>query len=133
MSVAPATIQTVQWDGRWRGSQTDWRGARAYAGGLALGANGYSYRGPAYDAYYSGNYYNNRANNYGYGNYNDNYAYRNYRDNYADNYAYDTYANDNYYYGGVYNTPISCAQRFRSYDPVTQTYRGYDGIRHPCP
>lgn len=26
----------------------------------------------------------------------------------------------------------SCAQRFRSYDPATGTYLGYDGQRHPC-
>ena len=26
-----------------------------------------------------------------------------------------------------------CAQRFRSYDPYTMTYLGYDGLRHPCP
>jgi len=26
-----------------------------------------------------------------------------------------------------------CAQRYRSYDPRTGTYLGYDGYRHPCP
>jgi hypothetical protein len=26
-----------------------------------------------------------------------------------------------------------CQQRFRSYDPSTGTYLGYDGLRHPCP
>ena len=26
-----------------------------------------------------------------------------------------------------------CAQRFRSYDPASGTYLGFDGIRHPCP
>jgi hypothetical protein len=26
----------------------------------------------------------------------------------------------------------SCAQRYRSYDPVSGTYLGYDGLRHPC-
>ncbi len=26
-----------------------------------------------------------------------------------------------------------CQRRFRSYDPVSQTYLGYDGLRHPCP
>ena len=26
-----------------------------------------------------------------------------------------------------------CAQRFRSYDPGSGTYLGYDGLRHPCP
>ncbi len=31
--------------------------------------------------------------------------------------------------GGV----ASCAQRFRSYNPATGAYLGYDGLRHPCP
>ncbi|WP_243369101.1 BA14K family protein [Microvirga solisilvae] len=26
-----------------------------------------------------------------------------------------------------------CAQRYRSYDPASGTYLGYDGRRHPCP
>lgn len=26
-----------------------------------------------------------------------------------------------------------CSQRFRSYDPASGTYLGYDGRRHPCP
>jgi hypothetical protein len=26
-----------------------------------------------------------------------------------------------------------CQQRFRSYDPVSGTYMGYDGMRHACP
>jgi hypothetical protein len=26
-----------------------------------------------------------------------------------------------------------CMQRFRSYDPYSRTYLGYDGLRHPCP
>ncbi|MGA7941219.1 MAG: BA14K family protein, partial [Bradyrhizobium sp.] len=24
------------------------------------------------------------------------------------------------------------AQRYRSYDPASGTYLGYDGLRHPC-
>lgn len=26
-----------------------------------------------------------------------------------------------------------CMNRFRSYDPASGTYLGYDGLRHPCP
>jgi len=46
------------------------------------------------------------------------------------------------YYGPVYVAPAPyvggdavsyCAQRFRSYDPYSGTYVGYDGYRHPCP
>ena len=31
------------------------------------------------------------------------------------------------------NAVAYCAQRFRSYDPASGTYLGYDGMRHPCP
>ncbi|MGZ5866799.1 MAG: BA14K family protein [Xanthobacteraceae bacterium] len=24
-------------------------------------------------------------------------------------------------------------QRYRSYDPASQTFLGFDGLRHPCP
>ena len=34
-------------------------------------------------------------------------------------------------YGG--DAVAYCAQRFRSYDPASGTYLGYDGRRHPCP
>jgi hypothetical protein len=34
-------------------------------------------------------------------------------------------------YGG--NTASYCAQRYRSYDPASGTYLGFDGLRHPCP
>jgi hypothetical protein len=46
------------------------------------------------------------------------------------------------YYGPAYVVPAPyvggdavsyCAQRFRSYDPYSGTYVGYDGFRHPCP
>lgn len=45
-------------------------------------------------------------------------------------------------YGPVYVGPVPyvggdavsyCAQRYRSYDPYSGTYLGYDGFRHPCP
>lgn len=34
-------------------------------------------------------------------------------------------------YGG--DTEAYCMQRFKSYDPGSGTYLGYDGRRHPCP
>lgn len=46
------------------------------------------------------------------------------------------------YYGPAYVAPAPyvgddavayCAQRFRSYDPYSGTYVGFDGLRHPCP
>ncbi|MGA7488380.1 MAG: BA14K family protein [Xanthobacteraceae bacterium] len=38
----------------------------------------------------------------------------------------------------AYGPPVAdaeayCMQRFKSYDPATGTYLGYDGLRHPCP
>jgi hypothetical protein len=33
----------------------------------------------------------------------------------------------------VYGGNAYCAQRYRSYDPASGTYLGYDGRRHPCP
>ena len=41
--------------------------------------------------------------------------------------------------GVVYDAPENgnsvayCMQRFKSYDPASGTYLGYDGRRHPCP
>jgi hypothetical protein len=37
----------------------------------------------------------------------------------------------NPYAGG--NEVAYCQQRFRSYDPGSGTYLGFDGLRHPCP
>ena len=31
------------------------------------------------------------------------------------------------------NAYAYCSQRYRSYDPGSGTYLGYDGYRHPCP
>jgi hypothetical protein len=36
-------------------------------------------------------------------------------------------------YGPPQSIKAFCAQRYRTYDPITQTYLGYDGRRHPCP
>jgi hypothetical protein len=55
----------------------------------------------------------------GYGNYDYSQSY-----GYGQNYAsYDSNAQDVAY----------CAQRFKSYDPGSGTYLGYDGQHHPCP
>jgi len=37
------------------------------------------------------------------------------------------------YYPAPGADPSYCASRYRSYDPATGTYLGYDGVRHPCP
>jgi len=36
-------------------------------------------------------------------------------------------------YGGGGGDEAYCMRRFRSYDPASGTYLGYDGLRHPCP
>ena len=46
-----------------------------------------------------------------------------------------------YYYGPSYyyygypseEAVLYCMRRFKSYDPRSGTYLGYDGYRHPCP
>lgn len=41
-----------------------------------------------------------------------------------------------YYYepAPAYDDTVAyCMQRFKSYDPRSGTYLGYDGLRHPCP
>lgn len=58
---------------------------------------------------------------------------------YGYGYGYDApvYADPGY---GVAPAPMTagdasayCSQRFKSYDPASGTYLGYDGQRHPCP
>jgi hypothetical protein len=69
---------------------------------------------------------------YGYGGY--------YGDPYYGDYADNDYYDDGYqgYVGGPGYVvsggadPSYCAQRYRSYDPASGTYLGYDGLRHPC-
>jgi hypothetical protein len=59
---------------------------------------------------------------------------------YGDGYTYydEGYPSVGYYDDAapVYGSDDSdgyCAARFRSYDPASGTYLGYDGLRHPCP
>ena len=37
------------------------------------------------------------------------------------------------YYGEVGGDDGYCVRTYRSYDPASGTYLGYDGFRHPCP
>jgi hypothetical protein len=80
------------------------------------------------------------AGDYGYG-----YGYdpSYYGDQYAYGPGYDSYAYDTGpvvafdqpvpIEGPVVADPSYCVQRYRSYDPASGTYLGYDGLRHPCP
>jgi BA14K-like protein len=41
-------------------------------------------------------------------------------------------ANDAYAYMGESANVSSCSQRYRSFDPASGTFLGYDGHRHSC-
>lgn len=100
--------------GHWNGGGGNWHGGGwhrrggfwpGFAAGAAIGGLG-SY------AYYGGDYYNDPY----------------YDDSYYDDGATVALVPDS---GG--DSSAYCAQRFRSYDPASGTYLGYDGLRHPCP
>jgi BA14K-like protein len=109
-------VATGAWHGGYRGG---WGGGyRHYRGGgfgpgLVAGAvvGGALASSAYYDPYYYG---------YGYG---------------------PDYYNDGYYDDGAVAVEAApggddaayCAQTYRSYDPASGTYLGYDGQRHPCP
>jgi len=126
-----------------------------------LKRGGYKYRGARYgNRYWKGKRYgyNNRywkGKRYGWNNgwcrygrckpyYRYNYGWNNnpwpyFAAGAAIGYAGAYYYNDDYYdegpnygYGG-YNAHVQwCLNRYRSYDPASDTYMGYDGYRHRC-
>jgi len=109
------TAETVQWrrGGGWHGGR-HWRGGRGVGLGVGIGAGlllgGALAARPYYDYAYSPGYYG-----YGYG------------------YGYDDGGYVAVSPGGDASAVAYCQQRFRSYDPRSGTYLGYDGSRHPCP
>jgi hypothetical protein len=115
---APAPAEAVQYRGGGRGS---WRAGRGYSrgyGGVGVGA------GLAAGAIIGGAIAGSAA--YGYAP----YGYQ--------GYATPGYIEDDVDDGYVAIAPHGggaayCAQRYRSYDPQSGTYLGYDGLRHPCP
>jgi len=121
-NAAAAPIENVQWR-RW-----------GWAPGLAAGAiiggaiaasrpwYGYDYYNSYDDYAYSPGYSSGPS---GYNSYNYDYAPGTYNYSYRPGYSYS------YSAGG--NDDGYCSQRFRSYDPASGTYLGYDGQRHPCP
>jgi hypothetical protein len=78
-------------------------------GGVGFGLAAGALAGAALGGYYGGYY-----------GYDDGY----YGDSYGPAYAYE---------GGDDDGAGYCMQRYRSYDPNSGTYLGYDGLRHPCP
>ena len=122
-AAAPA-FETVQWRrGGWRGG--GWAPAAvagAIVGGAIAAAQPWNY------GYYDGYAYAPGSYGYGY--------------DYAPGYAYGPAGYNDYAYAPGYTTGPAysggdsdayCSQRFRSYDPSSGTYMGYDGRRHSCP
>jgi hypothetical protein len=110
---ASPMVQTVQWRGGHRG----WGGHSwgAGAAGLAAGAiigGAVAASQPWYGYDYSPGYYS-----YGY----------------APGYSDYSYAPGGYVEAAPGGDVAYCQQRFRSYDPASGTYLGYDGYRHSCP
>jgi len=93
---------------------------RAVAAG-ALGYGAYAVGRYGYSSYYGTPGYTN----YGYSGYYGTPGYTN--SGYSDYYGAPDYASS----GG--RDDAYCASRYRSYDPASGTYLGYDGVRHPCP
>jgi hypothetical protein len=115
-NAVPAGVESVQWRRGWGGGGWGWRGGGWGWGGAGAGFVAGAIVGGALAAPYS----------YGYGPYPGPYAA----------------PPPPVYYGPpappVYGPPVAdaaayCAQRFKSWDPATGTYLGYDGVRHPCP
>jgi len=94
----------------WRGRGWGWGGVGAgFAAGALLGA-GIAASRPYYGGYYGGPYYYGPA----------------------------YYAPAPVYGPPVYAAPggdavAYCMRRYKSYDPSSGTFLGYDGLRHPCP
>ncbi len=136
-NAAGPPVESVQWR-RWGG----WGWAPGLAAGAIIGGAIAASR-----PWYGYNYYNDYAYSPGYSYYSPGYSY-----GYSPGYSY--YSSPGYSYstspGYSYSSPGSayayspgystagnsasyCQQRFRSYDPASGTYLGYDGRRHSCP
>jgi BA14K-like protein len=136
-SSAPASAQRWHGPGFWPGAV-----AAGIVGGAVAAATSPLWA-PGYYDYYPGYAYAP----YGYS---DTYAAAPY--GYSDTYATapygysDTYATTPYGYSGTYAPPLAsgtvvaqggsvawCQAHYRSYDPASGTYLGFDGMRHVCP
>lgn len=105
-NAVAAPVETVQYRHGWRGGYH--RGGGPVGAGIGLGLGLAAGVGGAIIG---------ATQPYGYYGYGPGYAY-------APGY-------DQGYAGG--NEAAYCQQRFRSYDPGSGTYIGFDGVRHPCP
>jgi hypothetical protein len=145
-AAVTSPVETVQYR-RWGG----WRawGPGLAAGAIVGGAIAASRPWYGYNNYYDDYAYASPYGAYAYSPYGTGPSgYNSYNYNYAPGYSYNYVPAYSYSYGpGVYNSyayspgtsyaagdaVAYCKQRFRSYDPASGTYLGYDGQRHPCP
>jgi hypothetical protein len=117
-AVAPS-IETVQYRRGWRGG---YRNGGFVGGGLGLAGAGIGLAGAIVGGAIIG-----ATRPYGYYG----YGYDGY-EGYGPGYGYAPgYVAVPPYAGG--SEAAYCQQRFRSYDPASGTYLGFDGLRHPCP
>jgi len=133
------------WNGGWRGDGFHRRAFlpdAAIAAGVGIGSAYAYYGGPDYYDYgpdYSDTYYDTGYDTgyYGYGpaavGYNVGPAAVGYEVGPTETFTYDTGPSVAVTTGAVGGDASYCAQRFRSYDPASGTYLGFDGQRHPCP
>ena len=109
-------VETVQWRGHWGGhgwGGRGWWGPGFAAGAIVGGAVAAATQPWGYDSGYYGYDYAPGYSSYGY------------------DPGYTEYSYSPGYGGG--GSIAYCEQRYRSYDPASGTYLGYDGFRHPCP
>jgi len=125
-SAVAASVETVQYRHAWRGGYHRGGGPVGAGIGLGLGLGLAAGVGGAIIGATQPYGYSGYAPGYGYG---PGYAYAPGYD-YAPGYEYAP-GYDQGYAGG--NEVAYCQQRFRSYDPGSGTYIGFDGVRHPCP
>ena len=113
---APTNVEDIRWRRGW-----GWGVGAGIIGGALIGRalSAPYYYGP----YYEGPYYDYNERPY--------YPAPAYYPRYYRPY----YDDDEIAEGGpVQDDAVAyCVQRFRSYDPRSGTYLGYDGLRHPCP
>jgi hypothetical protein len=113
-------VETVQWLGDWNG-------------GTQYGPD-YGYYGPRYGIapgpYQPGPDYSVGDGQYGGTQLGPDYG--NYGPRYGSGYSESPYESFAYSPDGATDQSY-CQQRFRSFDPASGTYMGYDGRRHPCP
>jgi BA14K-like protein len=137
------SVGTADAAGRGGHGRGGWHGGGgAHFGGAHFGARHYGggYRGRYYGGGYRGRYYGGgyRGRYYGGGYYGDDWGWG----GFAAGAILGGLLAAPYYYAGpghYYDEPAPadavryCMQRFKSYDPRSGTYLGYDGYRHPCP